>query len=135
MKTFKSVIAKAACMLALTSISNSFTSAEAQLNLMYISANESLDNIRFISMEGDMLIFELRLNSLLPKGSLIRILDGENNVIYEESTEIETYNIRYKIVKNGMKKINFEISGKHFFLNQSFKVSSTTEEKIEVTKG
>lgn len=121
-------------MLALTSVSNSFTSTKAQSNPQCKVVNEPAGNIRFISSDGDMLVFELSLRYLLPKGSMIRIMDEANNIIFEERTDIETYNIRYKIIRNDMKKNNFEISSRNLFLNQSFNVNFRKEEKIEVTK-
>lgn len=121
-------------MLAFVSASNSFAPARAQQNQQYIVLNETAANIRFVGIEGEMLIFELKLNSLLPKGSMLTISDEESNVIFEERTTADTYSIRYKIARDNFSKINFEISGKAFFLNQSFNVNSRTEEKIEVTK-
>jgi len=121
-------------MLALTSLSSFFEPAKAQLHAGYVSVAEPAENIRFVSVEANMLIFELRLNELLPKGSMIRIIDGEDNIIFEERTEADTYSISYKIIRNDMSIINFQVFNKNFSLNQSFKVSSRLEEKIEVTK-
>jgi len=132
MKSMRSVFVKTAFMLVLTSASNSFAATQTQEQ--YSIVNESAGNIRFVSIEGEMLVFELRLNNLLPKGSMLRIMDGENNLIYEERTSVDTYNIRYKIVRNDISKINFEISNKVFFLTQSFNVNSRTTETVEVTK-
>ena len=135
MKSFKSVFTKAACMLVLASLSNSFTISQAQMQLQFIAAKESPGNIRFVRIEGDMLVFELRLSNLPPQGSTLRISDGENITIFEKKISAETYNIRCKIVMKGdISKINFEIYGKKVFLNESFNVKFRTEEKVEVTK-
>lgn len=134
MKSLRSVFIKTTCMLALASVSNSFTVTQAQIQAQPIVATESASIIRFVRIDGDMLVFELSLRNLPPKGSNLRILDGDNNTLLEEKISTETYNIRYKIVRGDISKIKFEISGKRIFLNQSFNVKSRTEEKIEVTK-
>ncbi len=134
MKSLRSVFIKTTCMLVLASVSNSFTATQAQVQPQQFVANESAGTIRFVRIEGDMLVFELHLINLSPKGSKLRILDGDNNTLFEEKISTETYNIRYKIVRGDISKINFEVSGKTIFLNQSFNVKSRTEEKIEVVK-
>ncbi len=134
MKSFKIVFTKTACMLALVSFSNSFTITQAQKQSQFVATKESPGNIRFVHIEGDMLVFELRLSNLAPKGSRLRISDGENNTIFEEKIRTETYNIRCKILRGDISKINFEISGKKVFLKESFNVKFRTEEKVEVTR-
>jgi len=121
-------------MLLLTSLSNLFTITQAQVQSQTVDANESSSSIRFVRAEGDMLVFELRLINLPANGSKLRILDGDNNTLLEERINTETYNIRYKIARGDISKINFEVSGKKIFLNQSFTIRSRTEEKIEVTR-
>jgi hypothetical protein len=79
-------------------------------------------------------LFELHLTNLPANGSKLRILDGDNNTLLEEKISTETYNIRYKIARGDISIINFEISGKKIFLNQSFSIKSRTEEKIEVAR-
>jgi len=130
----RSSLTKAACMLAFVSASNSFDPAQAQEKSQYIVMNENASNIRFVGLEGEMLVFELKLKTLLPKGSILTISDEENNLIFEERTSADTYSIRYKIARNNFSKINFEISNKQFSLNQSFNINSRMEEKVEVTK-
>ncbi len=134
MKPIRSVITKAACMLALTSVATSFSFSQSQVKPHYTQVTAATGDIRFVCVEGDMLVFELKMQSLLPKGSMIRVVDGDYNVLYEERTRTETYNIRYKIVINEINKINFEISNRYFNLQQSFNVNAHTEEKVEVTK-
>jgi len=134
MKSFKSVFAKAACMLALVSVSNSFAVTQAQVQPQQVMANDSAGNIRFVRMEEGMLVFDLNLRNLPAKGSMLRITDGDNNILFEGKISTETYNVRYKIVRGGISKIDFEISAKKIILNQSFNVKTRTEEKVEVLK-
>ena len=134
MKSLKSFFIRTACMFFLVSLSNSFGIAQAQVQPQGVTGNESTGSIRFVQAEGDMLVFDLHLTNLPAKGSRQRIFDGENNTLLEQKIGTETYNIRYKIVKGEMSNINFEVSGKKLFLNQSFTIKSRIEEKIEVTK-
>ena len=134
MKSVKSVFTKTACMLALVSVSNSFSITQAQVQPQYVVMNKTMSNIRFVRMEGDMLVFEVYLSNLPLGGSVLRIKDGENNTLFEEKINTGTHNIRYKIVRGDINRINFEVSGKKILLNQSFDVRSRVEEKIEVTR-
>ena len=134
MKSLKTIFIRTGCMLLLVSLSNSFTVTQAQVQTKAVVFNESSNSIRFVQAEGDMLVFELHLSNLPANGSKLRIIDGDNNTLLEQNISTESYNIRYKILKGDISKINFEVSGKKLFLNQSFTIKSRTEEKIEVTK-
>jgi hypothetical protein len=132
MKSLRSVFIRTTCMLFLVSVSNSFTATQAQSQTLVL--NETSNSIRFVQAEGDVLVFELHLTNLPAKGSKLRIIDGDNNTLLEQNIRTESYNIRYKILKGDISKINFEVSGKKLLLNQSFSIKSRIEEKIEVTK-
>jgi hypothetical protein len=135
MKSLQLVFIRTTCMFFLVSLCNSFAITQAQVTAQTVSINEaSAGSIRFVEAAGDMLVFELHLTNLPARGSRLRIIDGDNNTLLEQQINTETYNIRYKIVKGDMSKINFELWGKKLFLNQSFTIKSRTEEKIEVTK-
>jgi hypothetical protein len=134
MKSLQSVFIKTTCMLLLASSLNSLTSVQAQVTQSTVASTDSSGSIRFLRAEGDMLVFELLLINLPENGSQIRILDGDNNTLLEERISTKTYNIRYKITRGDMNKINFEVSDNKILLNQSFTIKSRTEEKIEVTK-
>lgn len=134
MKTMQSVFIKTTCMLFIASLLNSFTITQAQVQQSTVASNDSSGSIRFVRAEGDMLVFELRLANLPAKGSKLLIQDGDHNTLLEERISTKTYNIRYKITRGEMNKINFEVSDNRILLNQSFTIKSRTEEKIEVTK-
>jgi hypothetical protein len=135
MKSLKSLFTKTVCMLVLVSVSNSFSFASAQeAKPTYATAKEPVNNIRFVRLDGDMLVFELSLYNLPAKGSSIRIMDGENNLLFEEKISAQTYNVRYKIARENISKVNFEIFSKKVLLYQAFNVDFKTEEKLEVTK-
>ncbi|MBL0183289.1 MAG: hypothetical protein IPP96_13720 [Chitinophagaceae bacterium] len=134
MKSFKSIFTRTVCLLTLAIASNSFTYSQEPAKPKYAAGKTAVSDIRFVRTEGDMLVFDLLLSNLPAKGTMLRISDGENNIILEEKISTETYNIRYKIARENIKRINFEISGKKVFLKQSFTIGSRVEEKIEVTK-
>lgn len=134
MKSLKSIIIRTTCMFFLVSVCNSFTISKAQVQSQTVSASETAGSIRFVQAEGDMLVFDLHLTNLPSKGCRLRIVDGDYNTLLEQKISTATYSIRYKIARGEMSNINFELSGKKLFLNQSFTIKSRVEEKIEVTK-
>lgn len=134
MKTMQSIFIKTTCMLLLVSLLNSFTRTQAQVQQSTVASNDSSGSIRFVCAEGDLLVFELRLANLPANGSKLLIQDGDHNTLLEERIRTKTYNIRYKITRGEMNKINFEVSDNKILLNQTFTIKSRTEEKIEVTK-
>jgi hypothetical protein len=135
MKSIKSVFIKATCMLAFVLITNSFSRTQAQqVQLNYVADANSSGDIRFVSVEGDMLVFELNLKSLPAKGSMLKIVDQAGNLLFQESIRTETFNVRYKIERNNISKIIFEVSNKKFLLNRSFSINTRIEERVEVAK-
>ncbi len=134
MKSIRSVFIKATCMLALVSVSNSFSVSQAQPVLYTVAANEPKGDIRFVNAQDGMLVFELNLKNLPAKGSMLQIKDEAGNVIFEDNIKTETFNVRYKIERNNISKLSFEVSAKRILLNRTFSINSHTEEKIEVAK-
>ncbi len=71
MKSIKSVFIKAACMLTLVLVSNSFNPTNAQ-SVFYASASsDSKGDIHFVHANDGMLVFELNLKNLPAKGSIL----------------------------------------------------------------
>jgi uncharacterized protein YxjI len=134
MKSIKSVFIKAACMLSLVLVSNSFSSTQAQPVQYAVSATETKGDIRFVNAQDGMLVFELNLKNLPAKGSMLQIKDEAGNVIFERSIKTETFNVRYKIERNNISKISFEVTAKKMLLNKTFSINSRMEERIEVAK-
>ena len=135
MKSIKTVFIKATCMLAFVFVSNSFslTQLKAQENPNAPAADAKGD-IRYISAEDNMLVFEMHLQNLPAKGSRIRITDEAGSIVFEDYFTTATCDVRYKIERNNISKLTFEVSGKKLHLNKSFSINSRTEEKIEVAK-
>ena len=65
------------------------------------------NSIRYVGVDGDMLVFELSLNEIPAEGCQLRILDESHAVIYEERIRSARYAKRYKIVLNGISRIQF----------------------------
>jgi len=134
MKSIKTVFIKAACMLSLVLVSNSFSLTQAQQIPQALPATESKSDIRFVRAQDGMLVFDLNLNNLPAKGSMLAIKDEAGNLIFEQKINSETFNVRYKIERNDIRKITFEVTGKKMLLNKSFSIISRLEERIEVAK-
>lgn len=134
MKSFKSVFVKTTCMLSLALVSNSFSATHAQKALYAFSATESKGDIRFVNAQDGMLVFELNLKNLPAKGSMLHIKDEEGNLIFEENIETENFNVRYKIERNNISKISFEVTAKKMLLTKTFSINSWTEERVQVAK-
>ena len=134
MKTIKSVFIKATCMLAFILVSNSFSRTQAQVQQNYLAAADTTGDIHFVSAEGAMLVFKLNLNNLPEKGSRLKSRDQASNVLSEQGTRTETYNVLYKIERSNVSKIIFEVSNKKILLNKSFSINTRIEERVEVAK-
>ena len=134
MKSFKTVSIKAACMLAFVFVSNSFSLTPVHAQAEHHAPTDAKGDIRYISAEDNILVFEMRLQNLPAKGSNIRITDDAGNIIFEDRVKTATCNVRYKIEKNNISKLTFEVLGKKLYLNKSFSINTRLEEKIEVAK-
>jgi len=121
-------------MLILVLVSNSFSLTQAQPNSYPVSSEGSKGDIRFVDSRDGWLVFELDLKNLPAKGSRLLIKDEEGNVIFEEIIRTETYNVRYKIERNELSRIDFEVSNKRILMNKTFSINSHMEERIEVAK-
>jgi hypothetical protein len=132
MKSFQSIFPKAVLIASLLFSSGNFLLAQVQPAFTAVPVMEN--KIKFVGSEGDMLVFEVRLDNLPVKGSTLSILDEQNNILFEERIFAATHTCRYKIARNNMELITFKISGKTFSFNQSFTINYRVEEKLEVKK-
>ena len=99
-----------------------------------VANNYTTNKVRFVGIEDNMLVFDLKLSNLPLKGSRIRIVDGDNNVLFEHRTSAATYIKRFKIVRDNLKDIHFEVINKETILKESFQLKYTVEEKMEIIK-
>ncbi len=134
MKSMTSVFIKATCMLSVVLLSGTFSLIQAQPMLYAVSLNEATDEIRFVTVKDGMLVFELNLKNLPVKGSLLQIKNEAGDLLFEQKINAQTFNMRYKIERNDISKITFEVTGKKILLNKSFSINSWMEERIEVAK-
>ena len=107
-----------------------------QVNLMSMSgiSNPKAASVEFIKREGGMLVFAVSLAELPVRGCTIKISDETGEIIFENRITAETYNQTYRIERNDLNKINFEITGKKYRFRESFQLRFIIEEKVEVTK-
>lgn len=129
----KSIIVKVSCLLALIVLSGSFSFSQARPMPVTHTVSDSGD-IRFVQAADGVLVFELNLKNLPARGSLLKIMDETGNLVYEETIKAETFSRLYKIERNNISRIVFEVSGKKILLNKAFSINSHIEERIEVAK-
>jgi len=108
----------------------SFVPARSQ---KLIASNTAISKVQFVGMDGDMLVFDLQLSNRT-KGSWLRIMDENKNVLFEQRINAATYAKRYKIVRNDLKAVHFEVINKETILKKSFQLKYRLEEKMEVIK-
>ena len=132
MKSFKSFIPKTVFIALLLFNAGNFLFAQKQPE---VEAAQGADSrIKFAGSEGDMLIFEVHLDNLPAKGTVLSILNDSGDPIFEERISATFHNCRYKITRNNMEMITFTVSGKAFYYIQSFTINYAIEEKLEVKK-
>ncbi len=91
-------------------------------------------SIAFIGLEDNMLVFDLHLALKdLSTGSL-RILDGNNAQLFSERILKHVATKRYKIVRDDLDKIKFELVINRSVFRQSFDVATRFQEVLEVTR-
>ena len=102
------------------------TFAQAQT---FPACNKAMNKIQFIGMEEEMLVFDLQLTNLTAKGSWIGVMDGDKNVFFEKRIHSSTYLKRYKISKDNISKLHFEVINHETILKESFQLKYMVEEK------
>ncbi len=132
MKSFKSILSKAAFIALFLFVSGNFLYGQVQPVLTTVTDEEA--KIKFAGFEEDMLVFEVQLSNLSARGTNLNILDENNNNIFMERILRTSHNCRYKIARNNMELITFKISGKTISFSQSFTINFRVEEKVEVKK-
>lgn len=110
----------------------SFSQSEVYSSLRNEANNPSA--VEFVKTDGTMLIFEVNLTGLPAKGCHLKITNESGDIIYEDRISAESYKRTFKIQRNNLNKINFEASGKNFWINETFNLQTRIEEKLVVTK-
>jgi len=132
MKSVKSFLTKIFFAAFIIISTASLLSAQEQLTSLFYTGSE--EQIKFIGQEEEKLVFEVQLEQLPQKGASLSILDGQNNIIFQERIGTLSLYRRFKISVENIDKITFRISSKTFNYNQSFTINYRMEEKLEVKK-
>jgi hypothetical protein len=90
--------------------------------------------IRFAGVEKEYLIFEVDLSPAAGKEGLLRIRDGNRELLFEERLRGGKGTRRYKLRRDGIERLQFELHYNRQLLEERFTVNSYLEEKIEVSK-
>lgn len=104
--------------------------AQKQKETQIVQAIEG--RINFAGSQEDMLIFDVHLDDLPAKGTLLTILNESGEPIFTERISATFHSCRYKILPNNMELITFVVTGKSFYYDQSFTIHHKTEEILEV---
>lgn len=88
--------------------------------------------IRYVGVQDDLIAFDVHL-AALPHKSVLRILDGEGNLMHQESIRTASFQRRYKIRPETARRIKFEVSKGGTLHSQAFDIAVRFEEKLLVT--
>ena len=93
----------------------------------------AVNNVQYIGLMDQLIVFELRLTDLSDRSVTLSILDENDNEIWSEKIDGSLIK-RYKFDKNRFHKIRFHVKGRRQILNETFNVSYKTEEKLFVLR-
>lgn len=88
--------------------------------------------IRYTGIHDRMLQFDVNIPGL-PSRSVLRILDEEGNLLYEEYLKTGNFNKRYKVPAGPYGRLHFEVSGRGTRVKQNFNITRQLEERVVVT--
>jgi len=91
--------------------------------------------IVFVKSEGDALVFRADLLKLPANGCTLYIKDEGGNVLFSENITTDTHQRLYRIKRDNMNGIFFEVRSKKFRFSESFNFNTKLEEVFTVTKG
>ena len=83
---------------------------------------EGANKVQFMGVENNFLVFDLLFSQVPAKGCILKIMDNDGNIMFEESISERSFTRRYKVAKEETSRISFKALGKGFVFNQSFTV-------------
>jgi hypothetical protein len=92
------------------------------------------NSIVFVKTEGDAVIFRTDLLTLPAGGSTLFIKDEAGNVLFSEVITTMTHQKLYRISRENISGLYFEVRSKKFSFKQSFNFQTKIEETFTVTK-
>ncbi|MCP9751996.1 hypothetical protein [Ferruginibacter sp. HRS2-29] len=92
------------------------------------------NSVAFVKSEGDALVFRTDLLKLPSGGCTLYIKDEEGNVLFSENITTDTHQKLYRINRENMKAIFFEVHSRKFSFRESFNFNTKLEEIFTVTK-
>jgi len=128
MKSIKFVFLKAIIVVFFTFCASSSYSQNQPDN--YVKT-EAANKVEFTGVEDNFLVFDLLFSEVPAKGCVLKIMDSDGNIMFEETISGNAYTRRYKVPKEETSRISFKAVGKGFVFNQSFIIKK--EEKLVVT--
>ena len=119
MKSIKFVFLKAIIIVFFTFCAGSSYSQNPPVN--YVKT-DGANKVQFMGIENDFLVFDLLFSQVPAKGCILKIMDNDGNIMFEETISGNAYTRRYKVPKEETSRISFKAVGKGFVFNQTFTV-------------
>ena len=80
------------------------------------------NKVQFMGVENNFLVFDLLFSQVPAKGCILKIMDNDGNIMFEETISGNAYTRRYKVPKEETSRISFKALGKGFVFNQSYTI-------------
>ena len=106
----------------------------AQLGNVPGRINDDKGKIEFIRSADGNLWFKVNLANIPAGGCSLQITNQAGEIIFEDYIRVSAYQRTFKINNEGLSKLNFDINGKKYKINNSFDLRYETETKLAVTK-
>ncbi|MBC7937768.1 MAG: hypothetical protein H7Y86_20670 [Rhizobacter sp.] len=102
-------------------------------NVSAITTNEN-GRIEFVRSADGNVWFKVNLANIPASGCSLQITNQANEIIFEDHIKGDSYQKTFKISNEGLSKLNFDINGKKYKVNNSFDLKYEVETKLAVTK-
>ena len=109
MKSIKFVLLKAIIIVFFTFCAGSSYSQNPSEN--YVKT-EAANKVQFMGVENNFLVFDLLFSEVPAKGCILKIMDNDGNIMFEETISGNAYTRRYKVSKEETSRISFKAVGK-----------------------
>ena len=95
---------------------------------------ETKNSIEFLKIDGDTLLFKTELYNLPKEGCMLIISDAAGNTLYSENIKSGSHAKIYRINRQELTGVYFEVRSKKMFYTESFTFNTKLQETFLVTK-
>ena len=104
-----------------------FISAASAQTPVSAAFRENTANIKFVGADNDSYVFNVAYNKENGDKFLLRILDARGDVLFAGTYSDKKFDKRFRLVKDGNDKLNFEIKNLKDNSIQTFEIITTTQ--------